>query len=347
MKSYRNLSRQERDSLREVLVNFGFDLSKVSLRKNLVGYVNKTYLITTKGKKFILRESFVEKKFDHLEFEIEVLQYLHKKKFPLTLYVIPNKSGKYITIAQNKYYLLFNFMPGSIRVSWNNLDRFTDKKLVSYFEASARFTKALIQFRPKTKFTNRPLFFYLKNPEKLFKAQLKKLPKTKVTKMIMSRQDKLYKFAHQTAEELKKLKYDEYPKQAVHFDFHPGNVNFSGDKVTGIFDFDWIRMDNRIADFAGTIGQSCYNFKGPKRAIYDKRKVKLGIKAYRQAFGKSKLDEKTEALLLKSVIKGYMFFQLLWVMNWYQYNSSDPHAYEYVDFFSKILLLNDYDKLFE
>lgn len=37
-------------------------------------------------------------------------------------------------------------------------------------------------------------------------------------------------------------------KLAVHGDFHPGNLKFSGSQVSGLFDFDWSRIDLRVYD---------------------------------------------------------------------------------------------------
>ena len=81
--------------------------------------------------------------------------------------------------------------------------------------------------------------------------------------------------------------YQQLAKQIVHYDIHPGNVNFSENNVTGLFDFDWVRFDNRYADLAATIAQSCWEYGGQKTGIFNKTRIQLGLQHYRNTFGKS------------------------------------------------------------
>jgi homoserine kinase type II len=35
------------------------------------------------------------------------------------------------------------------------------------------------------------------------------------------------------------------PENVVHCDYHPGNLKFEGEAITGLFDFDWSKVDKR------------------------------------------------------------------------------------------------------
>jgi len=42
--------------------------------------------------------------------------------------------------------------------------------------------------------------------------------------------------------------YAKMPQTPIHGDYHAGNVKFSGEKTTGLFDFDWSKIDVRLFD---------------------------------------------------------------------------------------------------
>ncbi|MDR3642455.1 MAG: phosphotransferase [Candidatus Doudnabacteria bacterium] len=339
------LTSQEKIRVLKVLEGYGFGLQKIRLSKNTVANNNNIFIVQGLKKQFVLRESEPKKSIHHLKLEIAVLNYLRNKRFKLTPYAIQNNLGKDITIYNKRFYILQNFMPGKTQASWNNLTRFSDKKLANFFIASAKFTKTVAGFKTKIKH-NRPIYYYAKNGAKLFNGLLNRMPNSDVRKLLSANRKFILKFIEENKKELDKAGYDKLPKQVVHFDLHPGNVNFSGDKVSGIFDFDWVRFDSRITDLAGTIGQSCYRYKGINTGKYNKRRVNLGLRAYRKAFGKSELDLPRENHLLKIALKAYMFYMLLWTMDWYLKNQSSPKALEWMKFPIKTLELNDYNYLF-
>lgn len=45
-------------------------------------------------------------------------------------------------------------------------------------------------------------------------------------------------------------RYHRLPKLVVHGDYHPGNVKYIGDAVSGIFDLDWATLQPRVLDLA-------------------------------------------------------------------------------------------------
>jgi Ser/Thr protein kinase RdoA (MazF antagonist) len=54
--------------------------------------------------------------------------------------------------------------------------------------------------------------------------------------------------AESVAEELPDELYWSLPMAIVHGDYHSGNLLFDGDRVAGIFDFDWVSHQPRMAD---------------------------------------------------------------------------------------------------
>lgn len=250
-----------------------------------------------------------------------------------------------ITVHHKKYYILENFLPGTVKKNVNNLTDFNKKKLTSLFSALAKFSRAAQNFtNPVTK-NNLTVSYYAKNGSKLLSALMKKIKNKTVSHLLKKNFIFAINFAKETTKQLQAVNYDKLKKQWVHFDLHPGNVNYTGDKLSGIFDFDWVRFDNRLADLACTLGQSCYHYRGKNRAIYDKNKIALGLKTYRKTYGKSEYHSHIENQIIKATLRGYMFFQLLWIIEWHTKNPKNKKSYEYIQFSLDVLKSNDFDKL--
>ena len=347
--SIKNLTLPSHQELKEVLsVLERYDVAAVgtNIFRNTIGFVNKTFVIEAGNKKFVLRESSLATVPEHLELEVEVLGFLEEKSYKLSPRLLTNKHGHYITYHNDRFYTLQTFVPGEIKASWNDLEHLTSCMLESFFRCSAEFTKTVQGFKPRREYANLPLTHYVKHGRKLLKSFLEKLPVSEGKKLLAECLPQLLHFSEQTNKELVKINYDVFPKQLVHFDLHPGNVHFVGEEVVGLFDFDWVRFDFRISDLAATIGQSCYIFGGEKSGLYIKEKVSAGLEAYREAYGQSEFDERKENHFIKVALKGYMFFQLLWVVDWYRENCKSPDGVFNLRHFINTCLLNDYEKLF-
>jgi len=319
-----------------------------SLRKNTVGFVNKTYVVESEGSKFVLRKSSKEKKLDHLLLEIELLKFFKSKGYKLSAQVIPNKNGEDITEEDGSYYILLTFVPGELKASTIDLENMTFGMLRSFFRASANFTKVVQGFVPSREYDhgNKPITEILSGGRKRFHELLDNMPNSKGREFIVLKSKSLLSFLAETKLGLEKLGYEKLPKQLVHFDIHPGNIHFEGENVVGIFDFDWIRFDSRIVDLAGTIGQSCYVYGGKNSGVYVKEKIQEGLRAYREEYGESEFSLEKETKLVKETLKAYMFFQALWVMNWYSKNYDEKRELDILKHFVNTCLINDYETLF-
>lgn len=318
---------------------------KFKVFKNTLANNNAVFLIESAKQKYILRQSNQTTVLSHLRLEVDVLEYLHNKQFSFTPCVIPNAKGRLITQMHNHYYILENFLPGDVQKSVNNLTRFNSKKLQSLFYTLATFSRAVEEYPGKISNHNQPLFYYVQHGKKLFIKSLRKIKNPKIKQLLQDDHAFITHFVLHCKQNMEKISYDALPKQIVHFDVHPGNVNYTGDTVTGLFDFDWVRFDSRFTDLACTIGQSCYSYHGKQRAKYDTHKIKLGLKAYRKAYGESNLSAQKENNFVKEALKGYMFYQLLWIIDWSNKNPQDVHGFEYVRFSLDVLKFNDFDWL--
>lgn len=344
---YKKLSKNQTTEILNVLKQYNFTYSDIKIYRNTTANNNKIFLVENNKNKLVLRKSNKSKVLKHLELEVKILQHLHKNGFGLTPYIIPNTNNSLITICNNKYYILENLLPGGVKAGVNNLTQFNNRKLTSLFESLAKFTKEVENFDNPIPKDNKPLFYYLKNGKKLFTNLLTKVKSNTIKKLLIDNTGFINNFIKETERQLIKVSYDKLKKQIIHFDLHPGNVNYVKDKITGIFDFDWVRYDNRLTDLACTLGQSCYAYKGKRRALYNKAKLQLGLKTYRKVYGKSEMETVKEDQILQAVLRGYMFFQLLWIVEWSLNDPNNTKSHEYIQFSIDVLKLNNFGRLFD
>ncbi len=218
--------------------------------------------------------------------------------------------------------------------------------LENFFCQSAEFTRAVTSFKPSKEYKNIPLISYVRDGETLFHSFIKKVPISAGRTLLAAQGVPLVDFLKRIKREFESVRYENLPQQLVHFDLHPGNVHFDGNRVVGLFDFDWVRFDCRITDIAATIGQSCYIYGGEQSGLYVKERITSGLKAYRKVYGESEFTEVAENRLVRVALQGYMFFQLLWAINWYAENSDNGEGLYVLKHFINVCLINDYEKLF-
>ena len=326
-----------------------FDNKEITIEQNSTGLVNNVYRVTigSSKEKYILRESRRGTKKNHILLEVQVLEYLHKRGFGLTARIIKNDKEKYLVSHRNTFYTLQDYLPGKAVGSWDNLKRFDTKKAKSFFEASTLFSKEVKGFNTDLRIKNVELADYVNGMTKEFNKRIGPLRKTALGSVFTRHEDEIRLFIKQTQAEFLEKKFGSLPKQIVHFDLHPGNVHYIGDTVSGIFDFDWIRFDHRSVDIAATIAQSCYYYGGVKDGIYRKDRIRKGLEDYRKKYGRSGMKIKEENELIKTALKGYLLFQLIFNIDEYLANQSSPKLRYAMKHFLRLIVINDFELLFD
>jgi Ser/Thr protein kinase RdoA (MazF antagonist) len=340
------IASDQRATVIDVLSRYKLPIGDIEIERDVIGFTNAIFIISVGRKKFVLCESNSRTQHEHIKFEVEVLGYLQAKGFKLTPKIISSKKGKFITILNGRYYILQNFLPGEDKASWNNLRNFNIGMVRSFFSATAKFTRAANGFKTKRKIESKPLYSLIKNGRAGYLAHMKKMPDSPGKRMVMDQNELILKLIKKIEIEVNRCKYALLPKQIVHFDLHPGNVNFVGNKVSGLFDFDLVRFDTRISDIAVAISMATYWFGGTHAGLYRKDRIREGLRAYRKAYGKSEFTLPRENELIKIALKVYIFELFIWSLDWYTNHHKERNSEEVVRQFLNALTLNDFDNLF-
>ena len=105
------------------------------------------------------------------------------------------------------------------------------------------------------------------------------------------------------------------PVNPIHCDFHPGNLKFEHNKVVGIFDFDWSKIDLRLFDVCFALLYFCSRW-------YDKYDGELRLnrcadflRTYQESLGKSGGLEPLNAVEFHNLLP-MLSFANLYLINW-------------------------------
>ncbi len=342
-----SLTSDELELADEVLALYDLPEGERHIFRNTTGFVNKTFIVKIENETFVLRQSNPwDTTTEHLGFEIEILRFLENAAYKLTPRIIQSARGEYLTQHENSYFMLQTFLPGKTRASWDDTDNFEGVMLENFFRTLADFTHVARDFTPSKPCSGFSLMHYVTNSSSLFSEQLAEIPDSPAKAFLSEKASHLLQFATVTLKELEALDYDHLPKQLVHFDLHPGNVHYEGDRIVALFDFDWARMDCRISDLAGSISQSCYKRGDNQSGLFSKEKIQAGLAAYRDAYGKSEYSLEEENRIIKAATKAYTFYLLIWTIGWYRENREHKDALSILRQSSNMCLTNDFDSLF-
>ncbi len=122
------------------------------------------------------------------------------------------------------------------------------------------------------------------------------------------------------------------PRIAAHYDYHPGNLKWDGDRVVGIFDFDWSKTDLRLFDVCLGLVYFCSHWNGSCDGEFrlDKCKIFLGDYQRRlRELGGLEAIGPGEERLLPLMLTVTNIYVLHWAAATYM-GSEEANDYEYL-----------------
>lgn len=233
----------------------------------LHGDVNKSYTVTVKvnGKKriYYLKQYHPQKKENEIIFEHEIITHLEKKQFNLVAGLIRAKNRKTYTKrfnGQDHYFALFHLLSGEDRYGWF-LPRCSRKDLGNAAAVLARFHNVVADFKTAGKCYDFKIIDFLSAVPQSIPGYPKKGIETPFELYLHKNVETILAFVKGTIRTLKEnIKTEDsqrLPHRIIHGDYHPGNLKFTNDRVTGLFDFDWAKRGLRCFDVALAITYFC------------------------------------------------------------------------------------------
>ena len=226
-----------------------------------LGYLNISYIIETarggKSRKYFFRRYKEGIKAEEIEFEHSIIQHLIERQFRLIAGVIPTTDGKtFVKRLEGDgakklkiFYAIFDFLPGDDKYSWIN-PQCIDVEIENAAAVLAQFHNTVADLVPTGK-RNEPRIPELLPEIATFVSHCSRNPgKTIFNSYFQEHLSLIQDNITKTREALGSIGKSLLPQQIIHSDYHPGNLKFEGNKIVGLFDFDWSKLDFRCFDVA-------------------------------------------------------------------------------------------------
>ena len=333
-----------------------YDLGDLSNAEELLGgTVNRSFAVTAKKKddftKYFIRQynpAIVE---TEVKFEHALIRHLKKNGFELAAGVIPSKTGAtYIKQEETvegqihmDLWAVYEFIEGECRYDWFDT-HIAPVDMISAAEVLADLHRAGYNFR-KPKGSDRrqpPIMVFLSTFRQIYAAYKLKAGKTRFDQRFLQHLDRILKAvdrARMPDQDCRKM-----PRIPIHCDYHQGNLKYQGSRVTGIFDFDWSKIDLRLFDIALALVYFCASWDSPAAGSLMMDKFELFLIAYNERCASSaspgSLTEQ-EKTSLPLMLAAASLFVMHWTIFDY-YRVETPDTDEYLGYLNHYLNLIDW-----
>lgn len=218
------------------------------------GTANANAIIeTAEGKYLLKRRNPKYADLGYVAFDHSLMEHLVPYSLGTPL-ATKTRAGERWLILEGRVYELYPYLKG------NEHDRFSLEQLASVGRHLALFHTATRSF-PLTEGKEWERY---QDPAKIREGLTPLVPHLKAR---LSSVDFDYLFGQVSLleREFPDTRYYSLPKRVVHGDYHPGNLKFLGERVSGLFDFDWATLQPRLLDIADGV----FLFAGERATAID------------------------------------------------------------------------------
>lgn len=256
------------------------------------GVVNSNYELKTNEGIFVVRiieSELTEHKKQMIELEKNVLFYLKEKGFPYETPVpLKSKFGKYHSKINGKFYWIYRKLEGE-----NFKGKFRGKSLKELAKAIATYHKYISHFKINKKDKNIFSLYWLSKEYSKLEKKIKKIKSENETDRLVKENFCLFR---EMVEKLNKINF-KINLIVAHDDLARNNLLFKKGKLTGIIDFDDIKIAPRTEDIAYSSRKSCVGKKG-----INKKAMNLFLKEYEKIIP---LTKEEKALIIPLIIRSH------------------------------------------
>jgi len=147
---------------------------------------------------------------------------------------------------------------------------------------------------------------------------------------LASHHDLVRRSIAETHRDLREPSARRLPEVFIHSDYHPGNLKFEGDEITGLVDFDWSKLDLRAFDVALAIWYFCVSWEGAANGRLRLTDMRGFLCAYQQHMRSERgLPPLTsmELRYLPQLINAGNAYVIYWTLRDYFNKEVDPNEY--------------------
>lgn len=275
--------------INEILVNY--DLGTLdSFEKNERGYVNTSYGITTRkmGKinKYFLRRYKSGIQEVEIKFEHEVINHCLQNNFELVPRVFSTRSGS--TYFKKKrpdqegppiFYSIFEFLAGEDKYTCVD-PRCSKAEIKNSAAVLAQFHLAVFNLVPTGKRFEPRILDLLPRIKTIVGNSSQFSKDTGFDAYLIENSSQIIEDCTLAEEYFAGLPTSTWAECVIHCDYHPGNLKFDGEKVVGLFDFDWSKIEWRSFDVALAIWYFFVSWRGKENGILRLEESRIFLDKY-------------------------------------------------------------------
>ena len=229
--------------------------------RNERGYINLSFDIATlqDGKRtaYLFRRYRVGAHENKIRFEHALMEELVTRRFHLSPSLVSTKYGTtYAKVrgdleAGNQEYFVavFDYLPGEDKYRWDD-PLCTIDELTNAAEVFALYHNTIFGWKGISDWEEPRIIDQVAWLEAKWINYAKTAGNSLFDSYFLEQLDQLVQAAKNPTNFPSKTLYDTLPHLAIHGDYHPGNLKFREGRVSGLFDFDWAKMDTRCFDVA-------------------------------------------------------------------------------------------------
>ncbi len=318
--------------LKEILEQY--DLGElVDLERDKRGTVNTSFAIQTvrgdKPAKYFLRMYKKGIREAEIQFEHSLIDHLVRAKSPPVARIFRTRQGKtYLRRFDGAFFAIFEFLPDEDRYTWVS-PHCSGEELANSAIVLAQFHNAVSGFKPEGQRNEPKIVELLPQIASNIATCPERSKHTAFDACLLEHLDMLLRDIDVTLAKLSEPGALELPQLIIHCDYHPGNLKFRGSQVTGLFDFDWSKVDARCFDVALALWYFCTNWGEQRDGELRLQDVKTFLVAY-QGYLQSHIARPlspVEGKYLPHMINASNLYVLNWAISDYYQKDNDPQEY--------------------
>jgi len=317
------------------------------------GYINDSYKIEMlragKKSRYLLRRYCQGTPEAKVRFEHALLHELQARGFAFSPRVIATKEGTtWVKIdhclkkqTRRNYTAVFSFLPGEDKCSWDH-PLYSDEELINSAQMLALYHNTIFGWQGTEGWRAQSNIDEINLMASKWKGYARNAVESPFDEFFLEQfNDLLGMLKNIPPQE----KYNAMPRLAVHGDYHPGNLKFKDGKVTGVFDFDWSKIDARCFDVGLAILYFCTSWENINDGILQLARVENFLGAYQETAKETKTIgslNKLELEYLPQMIHMGNLIVIDWILS--QFYSTDTNPQKYLRYFRHSIALNQWLK---
>jgi len=323
----------------KAIISKHYDLGELVNYEQLTsGFINVSNIIEIKShgkkKRYFLRRYKPGIKEEEINFEHSVINHLNTVNFQLTACVIQTRNGKnYVKKSErgeNVFYAVFDLLKGDDKYTWVN-PNCSDEDLKASAAVLARFHDAIFDLSPNGRRYEPKIIDFLPEIALTIEQCAQNAGTTVFDVYFLENTNTLQKTIQRILRVMEKDEYKALLELVIHCDYHPGNLKFQNNEITGLFDFDWSKVDLRCFDVALAMTYFCVTWEGIQDGNLELSKVAKFLDAYQNML-RDAADIKPMCDVELNFLPVMMGASNIYILNWTigNYYSTEVNAHEYL-----------------